>query len=141
MGVYKELTESGKFTLPFLLHIYDATTDIYLINDTSDLIYDGHTYKAAAFEYSPGTNGTAKLEASFFDSPELSNIVNRSRVFNCDLIGAYKGGEVVELSTYKHQYGEATWEEDKITINLNADDRGDMTFPALIYNSYNNRGA
>ncbi len=141
MSVYKELTESGLYTLPFLLHIYDSQLDLYLINDTQDLTYGGHTYSAAAFEYTPNANGAAKLETSFCNSPELANMVNRSRVFNCELIGVYKAGEIVELSTYKHQYGEATWDGEKFLINLDADDRGSMTFPALIYNSYNNRGA
>ena len=35
MGVYKQLTEGGLFTLPFLIHIYDETSDIYLINDNA----------------------------------------------------------------------------------------------------------
>ncbi|MEE6208316.1 MAG: hypothetical protein VZR95_09720, partial [Alphaproteobacteria bacterium] len=62
-------------------------------------------------------------------------------VFNCDLIGVYRGGEVVQLETYRHHYGEATYDGVKFEIKLNGDDRGNMTFPALIYNSYNNRGA
>ena len=30
MGVFKELTEGGLFNLPFLLHIYDDDTHIYI---------------------------------------------------------------------------------------------------------------
>lgn len=141
MGVFKELTEGGFFTMPFLLHIYDDQFSIYLIDDNVPLNYGGKLYQAAAFSYSPNTNGDATLDIELMNNAELKNIIHRSRRFNCDLIGAYRGGEVVALSAYKHKYGEATWDGDKFNIKLDADDRGNMTFPALIYNSYNNRGA
>lgn len=141
MGVFKDLTEGGVFTLPFLLHIYDSTTDIYLITDNQDLTYDGHLYKAASFSYVPNAEGDATLESEIFENVELLNYIERSRKFECDLIGAYKGGEVVPLGAYKHKYGSATWDGDKFQIRLDADDRAEMTFPALIFNSYNNRGA
>jgi hypothetical protein len=141
MGVFKQLTEGGLFNLPFLLHIYDDTTNIYLINDNVSLTYSGHTYTASSFDYQPGTNGDATLSCDIFDKPELLNYIHRNRRFNCDLIGVYNGGEVVQLETYKHNFGEATWDGVKFEIKLNGDDRGNMTFPALIYNSYNNRGA
>jgi hypothetical protein len=140
MGVFKELTEGGLFNLPFLLHIYDENTNIYLISDNTDLTYNGHVFKAAAFEYKPGTNGDATLECSLFDRPELQNYILANRYFKCDLIGVYRGGEVVPLETYQHKYGDATWNGVQFEIKLNGDDRGNMTFPALIYNSYNNRG-
>lgn len=141
MGVFKELTEGGLFNLPFLLHIYDDSTDLYIINDNENLIYNGHTFEAASFDYTPNTNGDASLTCDIFDKPELLNYINRNRHFNCDLIGVYRGGEIVQLETYRHQYGEATYDGVKLEIKLNGDDRGNMTFPALIYNSYNNRGA
>ncbi len=141
MGVFKELTEGGLFNLPFLLHIYDDDTNIYLISDNENLTYDGHVFIAASFEYQPGTNGEASLSCELFKSPELQNYINRNRAFKCDLVGVYNGGEVVPLETYHHQYGAATWDGVKFEIKLEGDDRGNMTFPALIYNSYNNRGA
>lgn len=141
MGVFKELTEGGLFNLPFLLHIYDNSTDLYIINDNENLIYNGHTFEAASFDYTPSTNGDASLACDIFDKPELLNYINRNRRFNCDLIGVYRGGEVVQLETYRHQYGEATYDGVKFEIKLNGDDRGNMTFPALIYNNYNNRGS
>ena len=141
MGVFKELTEGGLFSLPFLLHIYDDSTHIYIINDNENLTYGGHTFAAASFDYTPNTNGDASLSCDIFDKPDLLNYINRNRVFNCDLIGVYRGGEIVQLETYRHNYGEATWDGVKFEIRLDGDDRGSMTFPALIYNSYNNRGA
>lgn len=141
MGIYKELTEGGSYTMAFMLHIYDAQTHVYLINDNTDLIVGGITYRAASFDYTPNANGDATLNISLPDNIDLQNISERSRKFNCELIGIYRGGEVVGLNTYKHQYGDATWDSDKFKINLTGDDRGNMTFPALIYNSYNNRGA
>ena len=141
MGVFKELVEGGSFNLPFLLHIYDDNVHIYLINDNENITYGGHIFKATSFNYQPGTNGDATLECSLYDNPELLNYVNKNRRFNCDLIGVYRGGEVVQLETYRHNYGDATWNEGHLEITLSGDDRGNMTFPALVYNSYNNRGA
>lgn len=141
MGVFKELTEGGLFNLPFLLHIYDDSTHIYIINDNENLTYGGHTFAAASFDYTPNTNGDASLSCDIFDKPDLLNYINRNRVFNCDLIGVYRGGEIVQLETYRHNYGDATWDGVKFEIRLDGDDRGNMTFPALIYNNYNNRGA
>ena len=141
MGVFKELTEGGLFNLPFLLHIYDDSTDLYIINDNENLIYKEHTFEAASFNYTPSTNGGATLECDIFDKPELLNYINRNRIFKCELIGVYRGGEVVQLETYRHNYGDATWDGVKFEIRLDGDDRSSMTFPALIYNSYNNRGA
>ena len=141
MGIYKDLTEGGLYTLPFLLHIFDRLTDVYLINDNADITVSGITYHAASFGYTPNASGDATLEISLPDNVEIQNISERSRKFNCDLVGVYRGNEVVAIGTYKHQYGDATWDGSKFQIKLNADDRGNMTFPALIYNGYNNRGA
>lgn len=140
MGVYKQLIEGGAFTMPFLLHIYDNQTDLFLINDNEDLTYNNTVYMAAGFDYEPSANGEATLEIDI-KNKSLLNMIHKSRKFCCDLIGIYNSSEVEELSTYKHKYGDATWDGEKFQIKLNADDRGNMTFPALIYNSYNNRGA
>ena len=52
----------------------------------------------------------------------------------------FSGEEVEEIGLYKHKYGEGTWDGMKLELKLNKDDRGEMTFPALTFNSYNNRG-
>ena len=105
------------------------------------MTYSGHVFEAASFNYTPSTNGGANLECDIFDRPELLNYITRNRSFKCELIGVYRGGEVVQLETYRHDYGDATWDGVKFEIRLDSDDRGSMTFPALIYNNYNNRGA
>lgn len=141
MNIFKQLTESGLYILPYLMHIYDEQSHIYLINNTNDVEYKGITYKAAAFNYNPAANGSATFEAEILKTTTLGNFIKRAKQFNCELIGVYIEGEIISLSTYRHNYGEATWDEDKFQISLESDARESMTFPALIYNTYNNRGA
>jgi hypothetical protein len=140
MSVLKELIEGGGYTFPFLLHIYDDTIDLYMINDNTDIVYNGITYTAASFTYTPADDGGASFETSLCNNPFLHNMIERDRTLNVELIAAYNKGEVIALGTYKHKYGVATWDENTLSIKLSADDRGNMTFPALIYNNYNNRG-
>lgn len=60
--------------------------------------------------------------------------------FRVEVIGIFNGEEVESIGLFKHKYGEATWDGMKLEMKLNKDDRGDMSFLALIFNSYNNRG-
>ncbi len=142
MNVYKQLAEGGGYNLPFLLHIFDVQgkTYIYLINDTEPMIYKGQRYEAAAFKYTPGQEGDGALSIGIYAHENLIDIVEENSALRVEIVGVFNGDAVQEIGQYKHRYGQASWDGAKLELKMNKDDRGNMTFPALIFNGYNNRG-
>lgn len=142
MNVYKELAEGGGYNLPYLLHLFDPTetTHIYLINDNADFEYNGVTYAASNFTYKPNIEGESQLSVEIVEHDEIIDLLENNYFFNAEIIGIFNGETVEEIGQYRHKYGEGTWDGAKLEIKLSKDDRGEMTFPALTFNSYNNRG-
>ena len=142
MNILKELTEGGGYNLPFLVQLSspDNSKNIYLINDNKDMVYNGLTYSASNFTYTPSQEGDATFNVELVEHDEIIDLLEENNYFNVSVIGVFNGKEVEELGQFKHKYGEASWDGMKLEMKLNKDDRGSMTFPALIFNSYNNRG-
>lgn len=142
MNIYRQLAEGGGYNLPFLVHLSspDNTTHIYLINDNQDMTYNGHLYAASNFTYSPNKNGDSTFNVGLVEHDEIIDILEENEYFNVEVTGVFNGDKVEAIGQYKHRYGEGTWNGAKLEMKLNKDDRGSMTFPALIFNSYNNRG-
>lgn len=142
MNIYKQLAEGGGYNLPYLVHLSspDSATHIYLINDNQDMTFGGHTYAASNFTYSPNKNGDSTLNIELVEHYEIIDLLEENEYFNVEVIGVFNGETVEAIGQYKHKYGEGTWNGAKLEMKLNKDDRGGMTFPALIFNSYNNRG-
>lgn len=142
MNIYKQLAEGGGYNLPFLVHLSspDGVVNIYLINDNTDLEYDGVTYSASNFTYSPNMEGESTLNVELVEHDEIIDLLENNYFLRVEVIGIFNGEEVEEIGQFQHKYGEGTWDGAKLEMKLNKDDRGRMTFPALIFNSYNNRG-
>ena len=142
MNIYRQLAEGGGYNLPYLVHLYtpDGATHIYLINDNADMTDKGHTYAASNFTYTPNLDGDSTLNIEVVEHDDIIDILEENYYFNTEIIGIFNGEEVEEIGQYRHRYGEGTWDGAKLEMKLNKDDRGGMTFPALIFNSYNNRG-
>ena len=142
MNIYRQLAEGGGYNLPFLVHLSspDCTTNIYLINDKQDMTFGGQTYAASNFTYAPNKTGDSTLSIEIVEHDEIIDLLEENEYFNVEVIGVFNGESVEAIGQYKHRYGEATWSGAKLEMKLNKDDRGGMTFPALIFNSYNNRG-
>lgn len=142
MGVYKSLSQGGGFTLPTLVKLTSESGDdaVYLINDNEDLTYEGITYKASNFSYTPSDNSESTLEVEIVESDKIIDILENSYHFQAEFTEIFYDGEIEAFSTRKHYYGEATWDGLKLELSIERDDRWDMTFPALIFNNYNNRG-
>ncbi len=140
-NIIKELCEGGGYYLPFLLHIYgDDGTGLFVCNSNADIDYGGRTFKASAFKYQPASDGSASIEIDLIENHALINLVENSSLLTVDAVGVISDGEVTPVSTYRNSYGKASWDGSKLSIQLAKDDRGDMTFPALLWSKYNNRG-
>ena len=142
MNIYQLLAEGGGFNLPYLVHIEsdDKKIELNLMNDNEDLEYKGVVYKASNFTYTPNTEGESTFNIELVESNVLINLLEGYIKFRVDVIGIFNGEEVEETGKFCHRYGSATWTGESLEMRLAKDDRGDMTFPALIFNSYNNRG-
>ena len=142
MNVYKQLTEGGGYNLPFLIHLSNPenTLNIFLINDNQDMTYKGIVYSASSFTYTPNTSGDSSFSVELVEHHAIIDMLEDNYYFKVEVIGVFNGEEVEGLGLFKHKYGEATWDGMKLDMKLNKDDRGGMTFPALIFNSYNNSG-
>lgn len=139
-NIFKSLSNGGGFSLPYLLHIHDDTSHIYVINDCDDLTYQGHTYKASNFTFTPNGNGESSLDIELVEADGMIDMLENNYSFSVDVIGVFCDGGVTEMGQYRHQYGEGTWDGKSLKLKLDKDDRLDMTFPALTFNAYNNRG-
>lgn len=142
MNVYKQLTEGGGYNLPFLVRLSNPenTLNIFLINDNQDMVYRGIVYSASSFTYTPNTNGEGSFSVELVEHNAIIDMLEDNYYFKVEVIGVFNGEEVEPIGLFKHKYGEATWDGMKLDMKLSKDDRGGMTFPALIFNSYNNRG-
>lgn len=141
-NLFRLLAEGGAYSLPYLLHLFssDKSVDLYLINDTKDLEWNGALYKASNFTYTPAFDGSASLEIELVTADTIIDLLELSEKLNAEITGILYGGEVAEIAAYRHQYGEASWTGESLRVQFDSDDRLEMTFPALTFNSYNNRG-
>ena len=142
MNVYKQLTEGGGYNLPFLVRLSNPENrlNIFLINDNQDMTYKGIVYSASSFTYTPNTSGDSSFSVELVEHNAIIDMLEDNYYFKVEVIGVFNGEDVEPIGLFKHKYGESTWDGTKLDMKLNKDDRGGMTFPALIFNSYNNRG-
>ena len=143
----KMCRRTGGYSLPWLIHIYDkgGNINLYFINDTQSRTYGGKTYIASTFDYTPnaseqGFTGGGSLGIVCTDNT-IIDLIETYRIIKLDVIGVLaEGNAVTEIKTYNHQYGTVSWNGKKATFTFERDDRLGMSFPALIFNHYNNRG-
>lgn len=142
MNIYRQLAEGGGYNLPYLVHLStdDGSAHVRLINDNRDMTYKGQTYSASSFTYTPGIDGDSTLSVEVAEHDEIIDVLENNYHFSVEVVGVLNGETVEEIGHYRHRYGEGTWDGAKLDLKLSKDDRGGMTFPALIFNSYNNRG-
>ena len=143
--IFNRYFNGGAFALPFLLKFTCAgCPTLYFVNNTESINFEGNLYHHASFEYSPpDSNGKgANLRISAADNELIEFVENADDGYRLDVVGLIaEGGEVQRLKQYVHFYGSVSYTENmELNFELGSDDRLDMTFPALIFNSYNNRG-
>lgn len=142
---------NGGFSLPWLIHLYgsnssgDVTYDMRFVNDNADCEYEGETYTAESFAYTPsfteyGMNGAGTLEISAAGN-QVSNLVQLCTSINLEVVAIIlENGNVTPIQVIKHKNGHIKGNRQQVTFDFDRDERLDMSFPALIWNSQNNRG-
>lgn len=143
--VFNNLFNGGSFTLPYLLKFTcDNLESILLVNDNKDFEYNGETYKASSFDYTPPDNqgSGATLTISGAENNLIPFIENADETYRLDVIGVISAnGEVQKIKQYSHMLGTVSYTDSmEITFELGTDDRLNMTFPPYKFDTDMNRG-
>lgn len=144
--LYKTLMEGGKYSLPFLIRLYQVGyTPLYYVNNNEDVVFGGNTYKAATFKYTRPKQKNGVLQSGSLEITSMNEVLDLIDV--CDellqvqVVGVLYDGEVTPIKIYHHQYGTLTSDNEmKVTINFTNDDRLGMVFPPYVFDTDNNRG-
>ena len=144
----KMCRRTGGYSLPWLVRLSNEAGDVNLhfVNDTQARTYGGNTYAASAFDYTPnedqsgfGGGGTLSIETASNNS--IIQMIESYYGIRLQVIGVLlDDGTVSEIKTFQHHYGSAKWNGKQADFTFERDDRLDMTFPALVFSHYNNRG-
>ena len=143
----KLVQRCGAYSLPFLVHLHseDGSISMRFVNDTRSVEFEGKTYGAGAFSYSPnasekGFDGGGKLEITVCGNSVIDLIETKTAV-RLDVVGALdERGEIEKLYTFAHHYGSVKADRKTAEFTFNKDDRLSMTFPSLVFSTSNNRG-
>jgi hypothetical protein len=146
MSLEKLLQKNGAYSLPFLVKIsnHGDTESIRIVNDVNDVVYQGQTYTASTFEFTPnidvlGLDGGGRLSITVVDN-NLIELIESNYNLKIEVLGILLDNEVTPLENFRSLYGSVTWDGLTAEFDFEPDDRMNMTFPALIFNHYNNRG-
>ena len=138
--LYEKLLYGGGFSLPYLIKLSNDERELLFVNDARDVVYNGETYAARAFNFIPSDTGDSTLEIEVCDN-QMITLIDEDDSFSAQFVGILlESGEVQELRSWAKRYGKAKWTGKSATITFSSDDRLSMTFPSLIFNSDNNRG-
>lgn len=141
MNIWRKLAEGGGWTLPFLVKLTaEETGTVRLINDVVALEYEGERYEPSNFTYTPKDDGAAAFSVEVAESTAVFDMMENAENILVEVVGVLNAGEVEPVLKRRHKYGTATWDGAKLEIQLEKDDRLNMTFPALIFSTNNNRG-
>ena len=130
---------AGAYSLPFLIKLSDLaeTTNLYYINDVSDLVYSGDTYTAVSFEYVPAAGKAGFGGGGNLSLPALSEIIaliesnDNLKLVSIGVLN--EGGTVSPVKQFTHTYCKASWGGRRVTFSFEKDDKALMTFPALVH--------
>lgn len=145
----KMCQRSGGYSLPWLVLLTNGTTNLRFINDADDYVYDDDTYAASTFGYAPnaddsGLSGGGSLQIAAADANAVESIIaliESSTAVQLIVTGVLlDDGTVSVIKMFQHDYGTVRWDGRTASFTFEADDRLSMTFPALIFSHYNNRG-
>lgn len=144
--IFEKLFNGGNFALPYLIKFTHPNADpIRLVNNNENIVFEGETFNASSFDYSPpspdGTGASLNISSLPGENDLFEFIETVDDKYKLEVIGLIVEGEVQKIRAYRHFHGVATMEENgRISFTLEGDDRLNMTFPPYTYDTYNNRG-
>jgi len=144
-ALHTKFLEGGAYSLPYLIELSDGVTTLRFINDVQGVIYNEETYEASSFSMTPSDTGSSSLEIEVITNNLISLIDGITGLAGSKLSAVIKGvklesGTLLILRTWVKGWGTASWDGKTMKIDFDSDERMEMTFPALIWNGYNNRG-
>lgn len=145
LEIYNALFSGGRFSLPYLVEFSQPGAEsICLVNALQDVEYNGKLYKHSTFDYKePDIQGQgATLSVTLAENDLIQFIDAADWQMKINIIGVInKDGEIEKINIFKHMFATVTWDsENKMELQLNTDDRMQMTFPPYVFDSDNNRG-
>lgn len=146
MSIEKLAQRNGAYSLPFLIEIknHDETEGIRLANDTKNIEFENKIYLASTFTFSPsdailGFDGGGRLSITVVDN-NLIELIESNTNLKINVVGVILDDEVTPIQIFRSLYCTVRWNGISADFEFEKDDRLEMTFPALIFNHYNNRG-
>lgn len=143
--LFDKLFCGGAHSFPVLVRFSRGGEEVITFTDNNeDIDFEGESYKAALFEYTPADymGKGAQLRISAVGNT-LANFVDKADdTFRLDVVAAItERGEVTPLRRYSHFMGKVSWGQDmSMNFELGQDDRLDMTFPPYKFDTDTNRG-
>lgn len=143
--LFNRFFSGGFYSLHYLLEFSCANYDtIRLVNNTENVTYNGKTYTAAGFEYTPADSQGkgAQLKISGAENSLIEFVENAQDDFRLDIVGVIaENGDIQKIKQYTHFYGSVSYGENmELNFELSNDDRLDMTFPPYKFDTDINRG-
>lgn len=143
--LFNRFFSGGFYSLHYLLEFSCSGYDtIRLVNNTENVTYNGKTYTAAGFEYTPADSQGkgAQLKISGAENSLIEFVENAEDDFRLDIVGVIaENGEIQKIKQYTHFYGSVSYGENmELNFELSNDDRLDMTFPPYKFDTDINRG-
>lgn len=140
---------AGGYSLPWLIELSNGVKTLRFINDVQSRIYGANTYTASTFTYVPnpeehGFCGGGTLEIAAADANDVNGIialVQSASAISLTVVGVVLEDDTIsEVKTFSHSYGKVRLDGRRANFTFEKDDRLQMSFPALVFSHYNNRG-
>lgn len=143
--IFKLLFSGGNYAKQYLIKLYHPVAGVLrYVNNNQDITYDGYTYSAANFNYTPpdSQNEGGTLEISSIDNYQIVEWLEKADDrYTLEVMGALNDGEVQPIRAYKHFYGTASMSENgTLNFSLENDGRLGMVFTVYKYDTDLNRG-
>lgn len=143
--LFDKMFSGGAHLYPLLIRFQcNGQPAITLTDNNEDIDFEGSTYKAALFEYTPADymGKGAQLRISAARNALAPFVDAADDTFRLDVVAAIaEGGEVVPLRRYSHFMGKVSWGDSmEMNFELGQDDRLEMTFPPYKFDTDTNRG-